>query len=63
MRHETGSMCEVIFFTSIHRVGLPEWTGHDKLKLITSPQTGRFPVKVILLLTVCLKADRLQESL
>lgn len=35
---------------------------HHNAKLITSSQTRRFPVKVILLLTVCFKTDRLQES-
>lgn len=46
-----------------HREGLPTQTGHNKMRLITSPHAGRFPVKVIPVLTVCLKADRLQESL
>ncbi len=40
----------------------PVRTGHNKLTLLTPPQTVRFPVKEIFLLTVCLEADSLQES-
>ena len=62
-RHEGGTCVRSCSFLDSQGGSLlPVRTGHNKLTPITSPQTGRFPVKVIPLLTVCLKADRLQES-
>lgn len=60
MRHETGPCMRSYSFN--HRVGVPIQAEAKNLKPITSSQTGSFPVKVILLVTVCLKSDRLQES-